>query len=244
MSSSSVATRSFSQMCRQLSRMSAVPYKQVLTHEVGRVIEKALDYTPAAKRPPIIEKWATAAFSAQPATLYTPQTAAGRAGRARARKVKGGKLLYFLFNRYPDALHAQIENRRLASLKRTLAAIGIAKKSWLQLAQQLGVAIKAPAFVRKAIARTGLEYPENTSVKVQESDKAIMITTTNAQPTVNLPTVGGYRAFVAAIAGREKFFSKNIKLRVFNDIARIARQYPGMKVNPAAWSSRAVSVSA
>lgn len=243
MASSSVDTRSFSQMCRQLSRMSAVPYKQVLTHEVGRVLEKALEYTPAAKRPPIIERWATAEFSAQPDTLYTPQTAAGRAGRARAKRSKSGKLKYFLFNRYPDSLYNQIQNRRLESLKRKLRAIGLSKQSWLRLAEQLGVAIRAPAYVRAAVPRSGVIHPENTSVKVVESEKGISITTTNAQPTVNLPTVGGLRAFIAAIAGREKFFLKSISLRVFNDIAKIARQYPGMKVNPAAWSSRAVSVS-
>ncbi len=229
-----VDTSQFNAMCKTLSGMSAVPYKQVVAFEVGRVMEKALTLTPAAKKGPIIAHWSDDQFSAQPDTLYTPKTPAGLRVRAKANRSKGGKLKYFLFNRYPDALYSQIVNRRLASLKRRIGAIGLAKQSWLRIAQQLGQTIKFPAWVEKAIPTTGIVHPENTSVQKTETTAKIQIDITNANPIVNLPTVGGLRALQAAIGGRIGFFNKNISFRVFNDVEKIAKKYPGMSVNSAA----------
>ncbi len=231
-----VDTSKFDAMCKTLSGMSAVPYKQVVAFEVGRVMERALDLTPAAKRGPLIRHWSDDQFTAQPDTMYKPKSLTAWQVRAMARRSgkKGNLLTYFLFNRYPDELYNKIQARRLASLTRQIGAIGLAKQSWLRIAQQLGQTIKYPAWVERAISVTGKVHPENTSTKRTETTKKIQIDITNAMPLVNLPTVNGARALRIAISGRIGFFNKNISFRVFNDAAKIVKKYPGMTVSPAA----------
>lgn len=230
-----VDTTRFNEMCRMLARHSAAPYAEVVRAEVGRVLERSLQLTPVAKAQSMIDKWATAIFSAQPESLYTPQTREGLAVRARARR-QNGKLLYFLFNRYPDALYSGIQNRRLDSLKKRIAAIGLAKQSWLRIAQLLGLTIKAPGWVDRASAY-GREHPENFQVRQKVSTSEVVIGFTNSQPTVNIPQVGGTRALAAAIAGRVKYFETNIAKHVFADVARIAKRYPGITVRATNFSA-------
>jgi hypothetical protein len=222
-SASTVNTRGFSQMCKHLARMADVPPQDAVTHEVGRVIETTMNSTKSASAAKI--KNYGSRFYAVGQDAYSPKRV-----RRYGNPTKNGYLYYYMENRYPNDLWRALVGRRAASRKKKLAARGLSKQSWLRLAQQLGTPIKARDYVANAVPTTGQQY-QNTSVRIQKGKGTLLIVTANSQPTV--VKLGGAREFQAAIDGREKFFVRNIGLRVFNDAAKIAKQYPGMKAKAA-----------
>lgn len=223
MAESKVETRFFTTMCGTLSRTLAQKYEDVLQAEVGKVLEKALSDTPSAKAERLKREYANSKFTEQPPSLYTPKY-----GRKHVRLTKRGKILYNLsYNYHSDELWNRITQRRLANLAKKLGARGLAKKSWLKIAQALGLSVKAPGYVDNATPVTGRQY-DDTSARKQNTSDGINITLTNAQPTIN--TIGGARILQAAIDGRVKFFLQNMKRRVFEDVAKTAAKYPGIKV--------------
>lgn len=221
-----IDTSKFNAMIRELSRKAEVPDDQVLVHEIGKVLEATIANTPALKVSKLRARTEAALFSAQPASLYSPKR-----GRRGVSLTKNGFIPYYLRNRYPDALWNAIAARRTASLRRALKARGLAKKSWWEIAKALGLTIAVPGYVTSAIPSTGRTYQGNTKVSVARASAKLQIKIENAQPTVNLPTVGGTRALQRAIDGRTKFFIQNIGRGVFNDLEKIAKKYPGMKVS-------------
>lgn len=229
-----VDTSAFNAMCQQASQLSAVPYEPFVRNEVGRIMEKAIDNTRAADPARPQRDFDEAVFTAQPASLYQPRFVP-KGGRHVFTSKKGNVLVkYFLWNRYPDALWSGIERRRIESVQRKKRARGLAKQSWLRIAQQLEVPIKAPAYVERAIPVSGIEHPENTAVAVEKSPTRVFITIENAQPTVQSPQVGGSRALQLAINGRVKFFQENFQRLVFSDLRKIAAKYPGLKIDTSA----------
>lgn len=223
-----VDTTAFNAMCKQASRMSAVPIEPFLRNEVGRILEKTIEYIPAAKASAIRLRSETALYSQQPPTLYAPQTRQGKKHRAGVKLSKNGSIKYFLGNRYPRELWVAMSRRRKESLRRKLGAIGLAKKSFWKIAQALGIEVKIPQKYTQAVATTGKEY-QDTETKSEKSQDKIGIFISNSQPTA-VKFAGGSKALRAAIAGRVKYFEKNIKFRVFNEVAKIAKAYPGIKM--------------
>lgn len=217
--SSKIDTRFFNQACRSIAKAAQRPPEAVVRAEVGKVIESALKNTRAAKVSKIRGRYRD--FYGLPQGAYTTKH------RRRASISVNGFVIYPLKGRrYPNELWALISRRRTQSLLKRLRARGLAKQSWLRLAEQLGVEIAHPGYVNRAIPSTGTAHPENTSVQIERGPGRILITTNNAQPTV-VAIDGG--AFQRAIEGRAKFYSKNVQLGVFDDVTKIARQYPGLK---------------
>jgi hypothetical protein len=200
-----IDTRAFNSMCRELAQKANVPDEVTLVAEVGKVLEKAIEYTPAASRSNI-----QARFDNKQFTTYSSK-------------------VYYLLNRYPDALWGNIDSRRKKDLSARLRAIGLSKKSWIDIAQRLGINVKAPAYARNAVARTGKNY-QNVKTSISRQKGKLTIGIFNSQPTVNLPSVGGRRALQAAIDGRVKFFLGQMALKTFDDAAKIAKKYPGIRV--------------
>lgn len=217
-----VDTRQFNAMCEQLSKLTAVKYDKVVRAEVGKVLEKALEFTPSLSVGKVKARFASARFSSQPSGMYSPKN-------RRAVPTKNGYIVYYLGNRYPDALWSVMDARRRTHLAAVLAAKGLAKKSWLQIADLLGINIKAPVYVAAAVASDGKQYM-NVTAATKHSKSSIVIEFSNSQPTVNIPRVGGARALERAIQGRIKFFDKNASLAVFADIKKQAKAYPGLKL--------------
>jgi hypothetical protein len=219
-----IDTSRFNAMVRELGRKASVPPERALLYEVGKVIEGAMNFTPSAQVGRLRSRHDAALFSSQPASLYSP-----RRGRSKATLTKNGFITYYLQNRYPNALWNKIQAARKARLAAAIRARGLAKQSWLEIAKALGVTINVPGYVQSAIASTGQKY-SNVSVRLSRSNGRLQITIENSQPTVNLPQVGGARALQRAIDGRTRFFVQNLGREVFNDMAQIAKKYPGMKV--------------
>ena len=200
-----IDTRAFNSMCRELAKKANVPDETVLVAEVGKVLEKAIEYTPSATRSKIQSRYDNAQF-----TTYH------------------GKI-YYLLNRYPDAVWGGITARRKTDLIARLRAIGLSKKSWIDIAAALGIRVKAPSYARNAIARTGRTY-QNVKTTISRQKGKLTIGIFNSQPTVNSPFVNGRRALQAAIDGRVKYFIGQMALKTFDDAAKIAKKYPGIRV--------------
>ncbi len=224
--SATIDTSKFNAMVRELARKANAPDDEILSYEVGKVLEATVQFTPALQVSKLRSRTEAALFSMQPASLYTPKR-----GRRSVKISKNGFIAYYLQNRYPNALWSAISARRKASLARALRARGLAKKSWWEIARLLGITIKVPNYVPIAVASSGRSYPGNVSAKRLRPAAKLQITIENAQPTVNIPQVGGARALQRAIDGRTKFFIQNVGRGVFDDVAKIAKKYPGVKVS-------------
>jgi hypothetical protein len=223
-----VNTRGMEAACLALAKITGKSLEEVVDSELTKIIDRTIALIPQAKQKTILDRHGLALFTSQLATLYTPKTIWGREYRAHEARVSNkGYLRYFLMNRYPDPLWSRITARREATLKKALASIGLAKKSFWTIGKMLGLQVKGGRFVG-AIPRTGKEYPENFTVKRGTSDVGIAVAFINAQPTVNAPTVKGRQAMQIAIDGRVKFFLKNAELGVFQSLQKVARQYPGL----------------
>lgn len=218
-----INTRAFVAMTRELAKKAQVTPDEALISEIGKVLEGAIRNTRSASKARIRLRFKTAEFSMQPSNLYSPKN-----GRAGVKISKNGFIPYFLRNRYPDSLWAGIVARRDASFNTKIGAIGLAKKSWLNIARKLHLGVKAPAYVSKAVASTGKEYPENTSVKIERKTGKIGVTIFNSQPTVN--AIGGERALQQAVDGRTKAFLYALGKGTFDSLAKIAKKYPGIKI--------------
>jgi hypothetical protein len=229
MANEQVDTRQFNAMCHQLATLSAQKFDKVVVSEVKSVLSQTVKNTPAIKVGKTVSRHRTALYSAQPASMYLPK----HSYKHGTRLTKNGYVTYYLKNRYPDALWSEISARRAARLRAVLAARGLAQKSWDQIAEKLGVTLDIPNYVRRATPSDGGTY-DNVSARQEKSDRRILIEITNAQPTVNIPQVGGARALERAVKGRIKFFEQNANRAVFGDVKKIATAYPGFKMKLAA----------
>lgn len=211
-----VDTKDFDKMIGELAAVCSVPPDKVLREEVGRVLSQAIKNTTAADVASIKRHADQARYSLQPASLYAPK---------RRRASRSGRLAYNLSYRYPDRLWAAIQKARAIDLKRRIGARGLAKQSWYKLGLMLGLNVEAPAYVKRAVPRTGKTYKdEATQVTQGKGNMAITIQTN--QPT--LTAIGGEVALQRAIDGRTKFFIQNVLHGVFEDMAARAKKYPGV----------------
>jgi hypothetical protein len=219
-----VDTSQYGAMCRELAKACDVPPEEALTKETGKVLEQAVKNTKAADTSKIKSRFDQAKFSLQPAGLYSPRR------KARRHPRRGGKILYNLSYRYPNSLWGAIQTARRADLQRILKARGLAKRSWYEIAEKLGIKIEVPGYVKNAIASTGRTYEDVIGEKIHEAASA-RIHIENSQPTVNL--IGGEEALQKAIDGRVSFFLNNLQRDVFQHLEQIVRKYPGIRLD--AW---------
>lgn len=218
-----VDTRAFRQMCRELAAKAKVPDETVLVAEVGKVLEGAARNTKAGSKAKIASRFKNATFSMQPSDMYSPKS-----GRTGVNVSANGFIPYYLRNRYPDNLWALMSARRNASFAAAIAAIGLSKRSWFEIAKRLGLTISVPAYAKKAVASTGKDYPENISIKIERGNGKLQISFFNSQPTVN--KIGGARALQVAIDGRVKGFLVSLSKGTFTSAAKIAAKYPGIRI--------------
>lgn len=218
-----IDTSKFNAMIQEIARKGNVTEEEVLVSEVEKILEATLRNTKTSTVASIRATSENSDFSMQPESLYTPKR-----GRKGVNVTKGGFIAYYLRNRYPESLWAAMSARRKTSLIAKLKARGLARKSWLDIAQKLGLRIKFPGYVATAIASTGKEYPQNTRVSFQRRTGKLQIAFENSQPTVN--KIGGGQALQRAVDGRYKFFIQNLARGTFESVAKIARAYPGIKV--------------
>jgi len=116
--------------------------------------------------------------------------------------------------------------QREAELKRR---IGTAKRSWVLLAQRMGILLPKtpPGYVNKAMVNGKVLSDEVSHVrKVTASQVGFLI-----QNFTRAAVRGGGRAaLLKAINGRVGYYHRNVRSGVFKKIADVAKKYPGFKV--------------
>jgi len=186
----------------EIAKAAGVTYEQVVKSETQKILEAAARNTIAAQ-----VKLIEANERAQPVRFMN------------------GKI-YFMNNRYPDALWAQLQAKVKRSIQVSKEARGLSKKSWKQLAERLGFDIDVPGYVAAATTKNG-DYPEDAKARENREGSDFSITLQNAR--TYSPSV--YDAIRKAMNGREKFFKENLKTGVFKSIETIAAKYPGLKMS-------------
>ena len=104
---------------------------------------------------------------------------------------------------------------------------GLAKQSWLAIAQQLGVSASAPAYVKNATVN-GKAYDQHVSVSHTGSGSMFTVRIENSMQAA-VKSMGRV-ALLKAINGRTSYFRANLRRGVFSKVSEIASRYPGMKV--------------
>ena len=195
----SVANLGLMQAFDEIAKAAGVTYKEVVRSEAAKILEAASSNTLAAQVQ-LIEKNVKAA----------------------PRRKLNGKL-YKMSWKMPDAVWAMAQAQIAASIKRRKASRGLAKKSWKQVADDLGLSIAVPSYVESATTKNG-DYPGDGKATEESKGSDFAIVLRNSR--TYSPSV--FDAIQKAMNGREKFFRENLKLGVFKSIETIAAKYPGL----------------
>jgi hypothetical protein len=115
------------------------------------------------------------------------------------------------------------------ALAAALGARGLARASWVQIANKLGIAVSVtPAQVLKAVPSTGVIYQPGNGARGR-AGSAVYYDISNNFPFQRFK-IDGARILSIAIQGRINYFNKNMEKSVFEDLSAIARRYPGLGV--------------
>lgn len=185
----------------------AVSLQQIIEYEVVKILEVTIRRTKMATRETIM------------ATLSKPW---------RQYDLGNGLKKYYLLNHYPNELWAEITRRIEGSMERRIRAIGLARRSWLELGLRIAPAVRAPMQVRRAVSPRGHTGKENISVLQQKGGDKFGLTIENRSPL--MAHAQGARALRSAILGRRRYFEQNLAHGVFDDLHKVAAKYPGLLV--------------
>jgi len=189
--------------------------------------------------------------------LRVIQGAANRTHAARIEDIKRAEELYFQtkewttldgkkyliqgtgtqghMNHYPDALWGRIQRfreiRSAFRLDAKLNARGLAKQSWLHMAEQLGGTIDVPAYVRSANYK-GRQYPGDVSHQEDMADGKYGLTIINSSPIAGY--AGGLAALLGSMQGEVGYFTQNMAHGFYKTLEGRAAKYPGIFVRSAA----------
>lgn len=133
-----------------------------------------------------------------------------------------------------DAVRNGIGAAREAGRK----TIGLARQSWVQIADTLGIRLEdvrgggtlsaaGIAKARRAIAYNGQQYQNGLGTQSQTAYTTI-ITLLNRYPRGE--ALGMDSTLRSVLFGRVRYFEKNLELGVFNSIWKTARAYPYLRV--------------
>ena len=208
-----VRAEEFSACMRELQRTlrGSTTFRNIVDHEVARVCERAAELTGNADRQKIrsrVKNRATFKINGKTYNL---------------RDWKTGQVW-----RVPPSAWAEIQVANKRSLAKRLAAVGITRRSWYDIAKKLGHEIKVPAFV--ASSHVSAPSEKNTDIKRQNSDSKYGVLIIDRHPLLDVPATQGVRAFYSALTGRIRFYEQNLARGVFDDLKKAAAKYPGMKV--------------
>jgi hypothetical protein len=140
-------------------------------------------------------------------------------------KRKSEQVTYYLFNYYPDELWKELEKYHSDRVEKAILRRGMAKQSWLLLADTMGHKIQAPGYVQRARPEI---YENVKHVKVRIAAR-YTIHFSNDSPGAK-EGGEGHRALLSAMRGRMNYFKQNLKHGVFDTWAKTVAAYPGLKV--------------
>lgn len=134
------------------------------------------------------------------------------------------------FGKYQALNKKRIEIMR-QRYRDALAARGLAKKTWGQIADDLGLDLHLPKYIVTARdQRAGTrEYKEGIALQLLEQG-VFIIEIANYNPLFQ-NRIPGRNILAGALRDREKAFMTDLEKGVFEDVKRRAERYPGIFVN-------------
>jgi hypothetical protein len=109
-------------------------------------------------------------------------------------------------------------------LARLQARRGLAKQSWLFIAEAMGLSIKVPNYVRNARVE-GVDLRANVSAQVTKSPTRIVYEGRNSSPVANSIGARGKAAISSALRGRTKLIRDAIAGKVGHAADAVRRKY-------------------
>ena len=114
-----------------------------------------------------------------------------------------------------------------SEMQELLRRRGLAKQSWLAIGEKLNLMLDAPAYVKNAKVK---ESAYTQQVKVSEKKVGGLFTLILENKMQTTIKSLGRSAILKAINGRTAYFKKNLKTGVFDQVSKIAKKYPGLRV--------------
>ncbi|HYD85636.1 MAG TPA: hypothetical protein VEA63_16325 [Opitutus sp.] len=119
-----------------------------------------------------------------------------------------------------------------------LASAGLARQSWVQIADDLGIILEdipggsvsaaAIAKARKAIASNGRTYTNGIGTMAYEENKSFLAKLVNQLPYNTRAKLD--LTLASVMAGRARYFAENVNRQVLASHAATVRAYPWMKL--------------
>jgi hypothetical protein len=221
-SRATVDTRRFASMVRELAKRTGTTVERVVDGEVAAILSTAVSRTKAGKTVAQVRaeiasdtrEWRTyrgRKYNVKPTALHN------RSGKPRQNPGRG--------IRYPDFIWAQVQGLVRASHARRLAyardARGLGKRQWVEIANTLGLTVKAPGYARTAKPNKAVTTASRRGGKGKLGKYSIQL----SQGYLNNPYVRARGALQAAVNGRVGYFRRNVQAGVFADMRQVAGKY-------------------
>jgi hypothetical protein len=246
-----VDTSGLRAMCEGLAERSGASYEKALISEVGKILKICMQRTPTRTAAAITKRvsrsnnyiefgsgqivsfWkkADAVMFLDDSTWNQTRTIGKRAPRMKNGKswhqMDGGanprRWSMQRWARWKTFEALAKEKKR--DPKKAVKARGLAKQTWHVIAQDLGIDIGAPKYVRDAQSPTGKTFREGQARKLIEA-AAFYIEVTNSNPIMG--KLNGRAIMERAMAQRLRAFEFELQKGVFDDVAMRAKRYPGI----------------
>jgi hypothetical protein len=254
-----VDTRGFAAMALGLSRVGGVPIQRALDSETGAVLGVAVRYTrsPNRKAAPR-RKSSTSAGNAilhvnqgiragsKPAgTVWLTEDSNGRTGKRKTHYVISGgdgRKRRWSNERWnkAQAMLAQVEaesgvtaKELQSGRKKKVTGFGLAKQTWTQIGDAMGIPVKAPQWVKKALPQDGRRRQSGTGSRKRQGATQFneiqtwypLLVTGGRKPSAD---TDGRRILQRAVKTRISAFKNALRHGVFTDLKARAAKYQGI----------------
>jgi len=256
-----VAAQNFSAMIGDLARTSGRDFLPVLVNQVGALLKVCLRLTPARPVGEIVKRasrrlnhiefpngeviavWKKADHAEMYLDESTyPNYAAHWPKTTKLPTFEKGSKSWHQMNdpkrhwndqrwgRYQE-LRAMIPEIRRRKVDEAVARRGLAKFSWKQMADALGLMLPVPAYVRRASQTpAGLRMLGESTARSVLEQAAAFVDLQSRNPLLT-GKLGGRQIILRALNARLKAFEIETSKGVFSDLAARAKRYPGIFTN-------------
>lgn len=234
----------FSAACRDLMTITGKSFEDVLKHEVGKILELTMKRMKKATPQKVMRNFFAQKMTSQDIPYAGPATNSQdsrvverlvRRASERRGASKNGKLKYALApfvggkhkaggagrHKHPNWLWQELRVRRAKSLKEKISRVGVSAKHWLEIANILGIPVKAsgeiinaknikPFAVRAMSGGKGAEF----FIQGQNFGRLSVV------------DAGGDKAMRSAVRSRVTAFTNAMKKHASGNVKTIARRYP------------------
>ncbi len=248
----------FQNLCEELSKISGKSFEVALIDRIAAVLKGCIKRTPAATREIIIKrnpagrhyvKFASGHIvatwtKAGGAEMFLDDSTWGNRKRTGPppKIIIKGKSWHQMdspdrhwsderWGRYQAmrAEAARISKQKKIDQKAALRSRGIAKHTWLQIAEDLGISagrVGAPAYVQNARPSDGQTYKNGLAKKFLNVAAAYIEISNDSRLVVQ--KLDGANILRASLAAQLNAFDKDIEKGVFTDLKTRAQRYPGL----------------